>query len=151
MQRMLDNEIYDFIAERSMSRGFQNYFVGLSEDHQTMVGIELLALRTWAASHVISNKLGNTPNEDMLFARIERSLIEDCGETIFNFITLRCTSYGGLGRLPGGTKYVESQFKSNIKDINSSLQQVPDEEINYMLDLFLDIPTEILNKYLSRI
>lgn len=43
---MAANELYELIAERSMSKVFQNYFERLSEDQQIMVGLELMALRT---------------------------------------------------------------------------------------------------------
>ena len=142
---MLANELYDFIAERSMSREFNRYFQQLPEEQQIMVGLELLALRTWTVSHTINKLFGQT--QDWLISDIERQLIQDCGDNLFQFIALRCTSYGGYMKLPSGMQYVSSMFKSNIQQIHPGFKTIPDDEIQYMIDLFLQAPREIIKKY----
>lgn len=143
---MAANELYELIAERSMSRVFQNYFERLSEDQQIMVGLELMALRTWAVSHAVHREITDGAEENRLINHIENKLQQDCSENIFQFLIMRVSMYNGLSQLSKPFEFIGSQFQSNIQEINPMLGNVPDNDVIEMIQLFFEEAKDIINK-----
>lgn len=143
---MAANELYELIAERSMSRVFQNYFERLSEDQQIMVGLELMALRTWAVSHAVHREITDGAEENRLINHIENKLQQDCSENIFQFLIMRVSMYNGLSQLSKPFEFIGSQFQSNIQEINPMLGNVPDNDVIEMMQLFFEEAKDIINK-----
>ena len=141
---MLANELYDFIAERSMSREFNRYFQQLPEEQQIMVGLELLALRTWTVSIRLTNYLVNPRLADFGYRKTVNPGLRRQHLSIYRFAMHLLRRYM---KLPSGMQYVSSMFKSNIQQIHPGFKTIPDDEIQYMIDLFLQAPREIIKKY----
>lgn len=143
---MATNELYNLIAERSMSMVFQNYFESLSEDQKIMVGLELMALRTWAVSHAVHMEITDGTEEDRIIKHIESNLMQDCSEDIFQFLIMRVSMYNGLNQLSKPFEFIGSQFKSNIQDINPKLGSISDKDIIEMMQLFFEEAKDIITK-----